>query len=206
MHSTASNELPGAFCWTRFGAEAGESFNDILVRKDAERRAGDGVFYWGIGSAVGRSLKELIARVDAPEVLFSPIAGAPRASDVSPSHVVRWMEAQALHGESMLLPEHACVTSRWDPDRPDIARYALVCRSDDPLRLRDHGELCFGALRNLLSDARIGASQVTAVVRQDPAEPASGLRYRVALRASLVWPYLIRLASPALVGRQSSRS
>jgi hypothetical protein len=201
MHNKQSDALPAAFCWTRFGAEAGESFGEILARKDVERQAGDGIFYWGIGSAVGRSLKALIARVDTPEVLFSPIASAPRACDVSPGHVVRWTEGQGLHGESMLLPEHARVTSRWDPDRPTTARYALVCHSDEPLQLDDHGELCFGALRNLLSGAGIGASQVTAVVRRDFVQPTSGRRYRVALRASLVWPYLVRLASPALVDR-----
>lgn len=201
-----SSPLPTAFCWTRFGAEAGETFEEILARKDAERRAGSGVFYWGIGSAVGRSLRELIARVDVPEVLFSPIAGNPRPCDVSPSHVVRWIEGHGLDGEPVLLPEHACVTSRWDPDRPETARFALVCHSDVPLRLRDHGELCFGALRNLLSGAQIGASQVTAVVRRELAQPVSGRPYRVALRASLVWPYLVRLGAPEPVDRSHRTS
>jgi hypothetical protein len=45
MHDTDVNVLPMAFCWTRFGPEAGESFSDILARKNAEREAGDGVFY-----------------------------------------------------------------------------------------------------------------------------------------------------------------
>lgn len=203
MHKRQDNALPAAFCWTRFGAEAGESFGEILARKDLERRAGGGIFYWGIGSAIGRSLKALIARVDTPEVLFSPIASTPRTCDVSPGHVVRWMEGHGLDGESMLLPEHARVTSRWDPDRPATARYALVCRSDEPLQLHDYGELCFGTLRNLVSGAQIGASQVTAVVHHDQSRPTNNRRYRVALRASLVRPYLVRLASPALVDRDA---
>jgi hypothetical protein len=199
MHNIIEGGLPAAFCWTRFGAEAGETFEEILARKDAERRAGGGVFYWGIGSAVGRSLRELVTRVDAPEVLFSPIASNPRACDVNPSHVVRWTEGRGLDGEPVLLPSHASVTSRWDPDRPEIGRFALVCRSDVPLRLCDHGELRFGALRNLLSGAPVGASQVTAVVRQELSQPLSGRPYRVALRASLVWPYLVRLGAPKSV-------
>lgn len=73
----------------------------------------------------------------------------------------------------------------------------LVCHSDNPLRLDDHGELHFGALQNLLRGAQLGASQVTAVVRRDGARLSDGRRYRVALRASLVWPYLVRLTSPA---------
>jgi hypothetical protein len=143
----------------------------------------------------------LIARVGEPEVLFSPIAGAPRHVDVRPEDVVRWSAGEGLSGESMLFPEHACVTGRWDPKRPDTARYALVCGTDAPLRLEDHGELRFGSLRNFRSGAPIGASQVTAVVRRDPARPCCGRAYRVALRASLVRPYLLRLSSPELIER-----
>jgi hypothetical protein len=156
----------------------------------------------GIGSAVGRALDAFIAHVDEPEVLFSPIAGAPRHVDVSPAHVVRWSAGEGLSGESMLLPEHACVTSRWDPERPDAARYALVCGSDESLRLEDRGELCFGSLRNFRSGAPIGASQVTAVVRRDAARLDCGRAYQVALRAALVRPYLLRLVSPELIDRQ----
>jgi len=202
MHSHDSEALPQAFCWTRFGPEAGESFNDILARKEAERRAGEGTFYWGIGSAVGRALETLIAQVDEPEVLFSPIKSTPRAADLSPSHVVRWSAGEGLSGESTLIPEHARVTSRWDPKRPDAARYALVCASDEPLRLEDHGELQFGSLRNLCSGAAVGASQVTAVVQVDRAPP-HGRKYCVALRASLVPPYLLRLVSPTPVGART---
>jgi hypothetical protein len=131
-----------------------------------------------------------------PEVLFSPIASTPRDIDVSPRHVVRWSTGEGLSGESMLLPEHALVTSRWDPERPGAARYALVCKSNDPLRLDDHGELHFKLLRNFRSGAPVGASQVTAVVHREGVRRACGRAYQVALRASLVWPYLLRLASP----------
>jgi len=75
----------------------------------------------------------------------------------------------------------------------------LVCRTDEPLRIEDHGGLHFGSLRNLRSDAPIGASQVTAVVRRDPARIDRGRAYRVALRASLVRPYVLRLSSPELI-------
>lgn len=200
MHDHNSGALPIAFCWTRFGPEAGESFSDILDRKNAERQAGSGVFYWGIGSAVGPALAALVQGVDEPEVLFSPIASAPRRVDVSPGPVVRWSAGKGLSGDPMVLPEHATITSRWDPERPGTARYALVCRSDEPLRLDDHGELRFGSLRNLRSGAPIGASQVTAVVRQDQTRADCGRAYRVALRAALVRPYVLRLSEPELIG------
>ena len=196
MHTPEPAPLPEAFCWTRFGPEAGESFSEILARKDAEREAGNGIFYWGIGSAVGRALGELISHVVEPEVLFSPITSAPRPADVSPAHVVRWTAGESLFGEPVVLPEHACVTSRWDRERPGTARYALVCLADGPLCLGTHGELSFGSLRNFCSGAAVGASQITAVVRRDTELPPSGRPYPVALRASLVWPHLLRLVSP----------
>jgi hypothetical protein len=196
MHIPEPASLPEAFCWTRFGPEAGESFTEILARKNTEREAGNGIFYWGIGSAVGRALRELISHVVEPEVLFSPITSAPRPADVSPAHVVRWTAGLGLFGERVVLPEHAFVTSRWDPERPGTARYALVCAADEPLRLDMHGELSFGSLRNFCSGAAVGASQVTAVVRRDTERPQTGRIYPVALRTSLAWPYLLRLTSP----------
>jgi hypothetical protein len=200
MHNSYIGSLPTAFCWTRFGPEAGESFSDILARKNAEREAGNGVFYWGIGSAVGRALEALVRLVDEPEVLFSPIASAPRRIDVSPEHVVRWVAGEGLSGDRMLLPHHASVTSRWDSKRPGTARYALVCHTAERLRLEDHGELHFDSLRNLRSGAPVGASQVTAVVCRDTARADCGRAYPVALRASLVDPYVLRLSSPELIG------
>lgn len=197
MHLRRCEPLPWAFCWTRFGAEAGESIEQILVRKDAERFDGGGIFYWGIGNAVGPALAALVAEIPEPEVLFSPIKSPPRQVDVAPSSTVRWSAGQGLFGETFDLPQSACVTSRWEPARPNAARYALVCASGEPLVLADRGELRFGAMRNLSSGAPVGASQVTAVVRHDDGE--SGRTYPVALRASLVWPFVVRLLAPVHV-------
>jgi hypothetical protein len=211
MHENLPDSLPRTFCWTRFGPEAGESFDEILVRKEAEREACDGKFYWGIGSAVGPALSALLAETDVPEILFSPISSAPRPIDITPSHVVRWSAGTGLFGDSVVLPPAACVTSRWDPARPNAARYALVCASNTPLSLEAHGELDFATLRNLNSGARVGASQVTAVVRRDLEDRPGhrGRMYQVALRARLVFPYLVRLSSRSPVGgarRQDERA
>lgn len=191
--------LPGAFCWTRFGPDAGEPIETIIARKETERRAGDGTFYWGIGSAVGRAMEALAAEVEQPELLFSPIAGTPRAVDVSPGYVARWVMGRTGSGESVPLPRHVCITSRWDPDRANTPRYALVCASEETLQLDDHGTVSFGSLRNLVSDAPLGASQVTAVVRRDLACPASGRTYRIAMRVRLAWPYVLRLEAPTVL-------
>jgi len=201
MHPANSRAFPRAFCWTRFGPEAGEPFEQILDRKNAEREACGGVFYWGIGSAVGAALAALTAEIEQPEVLFSPIKGTPRRVDVAPAHVVKWSAGTGLSGDTVGMPDAACVTSRWDPARPDAARYALVCASDEPLRLRDRGELEFTKLTNLCSGSPIGPSQVTAVVCQDVDRQSNRAprTYPVVIRASLVWPYFLRLSEPTFL-------
>lgn len=196
MHSDRP-PLPHAFCWTRFGPEAGESVDQILARKETERIGGGGIFYWGIGNAVGPGIEALVAAVRDPEVLFSPITTSPRQVDVAPSSTVQWLSGRGLSGEPVEIPRTACVTSRWDAARPNAARYALVCASDEALGLADHGEFRFDALRNLRSSAAVGASQVTAVVRRG--EGGTGRRYAVALRAKLVWPFVVRLLAPARI-------
>ena len=70
--------LPTIFCWTRFGAEAGETIETILERKERERQANRGVYFWGIGNSVAPGIAELVRRTTSPEVLFSSIKSRPR--------------------------------------------------------------------------------------------------------------------------------
>jgi hypothetical protein len=182
------------FCWTRFGTEAGESIADILRRKERERLATDGVFYWGIGTSVAPGIAELVRRCERPEVLFSPMRSRPRAADVRPSAVARWTTGESLWGDVFDLPATVRVTSRHDPAR-GRGHYALVCRSSRPLDPADHGTVQFECLRNLASGSPLGASQVTAVVERLAGHP-SGVAYTVALRAELVAPYFVRLRDP----------
>lgn len=204
MHAPPLDQpLPTEFCWTRFGPEAGEPIEAILARKEAERLAGDGIFYWGIGSAVSRGIEALVAAHARPELLFSPIAGRPRDVDVSPGHVARWTAGRDLFGQRVALPRHARVTSRWNPERPNTARYALICSTERPLGFGDHGAIAFGSLRNLTSGAPLGASQVTAVVSRDEGLQ-TGREYMVAMRVALVFPYVLRLEHPVLVTRDDT--
>lgn len=185
--------LPEFFCWTRFGAEAGQSTADILERKEEERVSNNGVFFWGIGNALGPSMVELVRRHGSPEVVFSPIRSAPKRVDVFPAAVAAWVSGVTLDGDPYRLPGRSFVTSRQDPQKPRQAHYALVCRCD--ARLAESGSserLPLVSLRNLRTGRPIGASQVTAIVHHD--RKISGLpTYDVAMRARLVPPYLIRL-------------
>ena len=199
MHHDASvpnrdHSLPRSFCWTRFGTEAGETIDAILARKEAERQANGGVFYWGIGNSIAPAVAELLRWVDEPQVLFSPIRTRARPVDEAPGCVVRWLSATGLTGELFDLPGAICVTSRRDPARPGGNHYALVCSPEDPLEIADVGKLRFGALRNLRGGTPLGASQVTAVVQREDA--GAGSEYTVALRATLIAPYFVRLRQP----------
>jgi hypothetical protein len=188
------DRLPDVFCWTRIGTEAGQSVEQILARKEVERRANNGVFYWGIGTSIAPALRELVRNSQSPEVLFSPIKGRPRPVDVSPTRILLWTAGETLDGEPIQLPDTALVTSRGGEASEVGNHYALVCSAGRPLGLVDSGRLEFGSLRNLLSGNPVGASQVTAVVRRlNAAGPGD---YLVAMRARLVAPYFLRLRRP----------
>ena len=187
-------DIPTLFCWTRFGTEAGEPIGSILQRKEMERLANGGVFYWGVGNSVAPGIASLLQRVARPELLFSPIKSKPRPVDVAPQRVVRWREAITIAGDRITLPDTVCVTSRQSR-----SHYALVCSSAEPLEFAALGRLQFSELRNLGSGQPLGSSQVTAVVarRFDSGAHRDG-GYVIALRAFLVEPYFVHLAAPSI--------
>lgn len=195
MHNAHQNqELPPAFCWSRFGTEAGEPIETILARKEEERLSNDGVFLWGIGNSVAPGLTELLQFCDQPEVLFSPIRARPRAVDISPAATFAWTAGEGLDGNRYEVPETIRVTSGSScPDEAPRCHYALVCATDAPLLISDFGSVTFQELRNLISGRGLGASQVTAVVKQADEPSKDGTAYLVALRATLVPPYFVRL-------------
>jgi hypothetical protein len=192
--------IPGCFVWTRFGTEAGQSITDILGRKDRERVANEGVFYWGIGNAVGPSILELLRQSDEPEVLFSPIKSTPRRDDIAPESVVAWTAAAGLDGEPYRLPLWSLITSRFNIGR--LRHYALVCRSDSSLvdgfgvAEPSTDKIAIGELSNLLTGRPLGSSQVTAVVQRRVQNAPSTAAYSVHFRAKLVPPYFIQLSAP----------
>jgi len=194
--------LPGVFCWTRMGAEAGQSLESILQRKDAEREANGGLFFWGIGNAIGPSVRELLKCDPEPEVIFSPIKSRARREDTSPTAVVAWTQAEGVDGTPFDLPSRALITSRLDLAAPKSTHYALVCAAAAPLTMAGAGGVVdIGELENLLTGRPIGASQVTAIVRRRKGR-AVAREYNVVLRARLVPPYFLRLRDPILLPRE----
>lgn len=192
---------PSRFCWTRFGVESGESVDGILRRKDAERVANGGIFLWGIGNSVGSAIRELVRLEKDPMVLFSPMRSKPRDVDANPTAVVAWTRGLDLEGNDWPLPQGSHVISRGSAriDRPKSCHYALVCESDAPLTAASGAEsLVYEQLVNLVSQAKLGHSQVTAVVERKPdANCERQTAYDISFVARLVFPYIIKLVDPA---------
>jgi len=197
--------LPKHFCWTRFGTEAGETIDAILKRKELERLKNGGVFLWGIGNAVGPSMKELVQRESCPEVIFSPIRSRAKHIDVAPAATVIWKSGRDLNGVVSPLPSGSTVVSRISSKGIQAARhYALVCFSDKSLQLiADPLMFSIGSLENIRRGSPIGASQVTAIVRQRYQPNLVCQIYPEAMRFQLVAPFFLELLDPSIVNEVS---
>lgn len=192
--------LPTAFCWTKFGVEAGESVDSIFQRKEFERDKNGGTFLWGIGNSVAPSIITLLEIEPRPQVLFTPMLSAPAALDVRPTNLVVWSSAADMAGKPYLLPHYSLVTSaRGSASRE--AHFALVCARKTSLTAHTSSSMTLDPdlLRNLRTGARLGASQVTSVVRNVVRDCSSRGRYVVSASAELVYPYLVRLTRPLRV-------
>jgi hypothetical protein len=194
--SLNKSALPSTFCWTRMQAEAGQSLDTILKRKELERLTGGGVFYWGIGNPLGTGVTELLRRTPEPEVFFSVMRSRPKPVDTDPTSVLLWTQYYDAVGGLRSLPDHALVMSRGHTATGVAKRcYALVCHSDTPLTLAPLAAFDFSHFRNISGKGGVlGFSQVTANIEHGGHGRKQGPRYEIHLRAALVHPHFIRLA------------
>lgn len=189
---------PRKFCWTKFGAEAGQEPEAILARKEEERLANGGLFLWGIGSSIGPSLRSLVEETNTPAAYFTPMLSPPAERDRTPEAIGVWRCATGLNGDRFEIPAGSTVTSSINLARPQQRHWALVCRRDEPLTAPLGNEwLDDRQLRNLRSGAPIGASQVTSVVERSCNQPGRR-RYRVAFSVQLEYPFQVTLTDYAL--------
>jgi len=195
--------LPEYFCWTRIGPEAGQTIEAIRRRKELERSAGDGLFYWGIGSSLGDLVENCLQAWGALPILFSAMKSKAKPIDLAPTPPLLWTAYIDATGREVPLPENVVVTSRARlPDgRPKTRHYALICHSGRRLDEDWSGiRICTQSLRNVASEALLGASQVTAVVRRLPmSEDLGDSSYGLAFRAELAHLGFVRLVKPQLV-------
>jgi hypothetical protein len=184
-------------CWSKMQAEAGQALPAIIRRKELERRAGGGQFCRGVGNAPSVAISSFSRLHEPIEVIFSIMKSRPKPADVTPSRTVVWRRYIDRDGGLRPLPAHALVTSRADSGSgPKTKHFALLCWSDEPLRLRYGEPFDPNAFRNVGgAGASVGASQVTALLRRTTAD-AGQTDYEVNLRASLTGDYWVRLADP----------
>lgn len=195
------SSLPKAFCWTKYGIEAGQSPVEIFARKELERLANNGVFLWGIGNSISGSLQALLKHERNPKVVFSPMLSKAKTTDKSPAEISTWSRALTLEGNHWEFPAGSIVTSRAHsgPSTHKKRHYALVCKSDVPLELQNFEvNLDASNLRNLATNSILGASQVTAIVR---ANKISKGPYAVTMVVDLIYPYFVRLTNPIILGK-----
>ena len=193
------DELPKQFCWTRFANAGGESPYALVERKERER-TGAGIFLWGIGSAIGLSLRLLVALQRPPIVVFSPTLSDFKATGADRDFPIRWAEAVGLDGEPWTIPDGVACSSRGSIGKGVKRKhYALVCRSDIPLHLATDGapRIDAASLRDLGHKSPLAGSQSTAVVER--VDPPSEPRYKIAMIAELAAPYFVELRNPIAV-------
>ena len=194
-------------CWSRMQAEAGESLGAIVARKEQERLAGNGLFLWGVGNAPPVGTKALARMKRQIPVIFSEMKTKARAIDTNPMRTLIWRRYFDSDGFERPLPEHALVTSRGDTENgAKRVHYALMCRSDEPLRLEHGTRFDHRAFRNASRrGAPVGRSQVTALL-EPVMEPSDQGEYEANLSAYLSKSYWIRLTDPLVLSTEKIRA
>ncbi len=190
--------MTGQFIISRMGVEAGESLDNIVARKEAERKAGSGIFWWGIGTSLGRSgFDAAKSSTEGLPVLFARTVSPPRRVDVAPAEVFLWTHWENLEGRGKI-PPHVIITSHGDAGKG--RHYALACRSNEPLALG--GSRRFDPSRSRTVNGKVmGGSQNTALLTGDPRGHETG-KYSIEFEARLVVPFCPKLVAGRLLNLQ----
>jgi len=197
-----TTEIQSAFIWTKIQADAGQSVDRILNRKELERQSGN-AFWWGIGESKADQIKLLLTKDPRPLVLFSLMLSRPHRRDSHPDGVLLWEAYQTANGE-IPLPPHAIVLSRAHDSkgRPKQRYYALVCENPIGILHSGRGTLDTRTLRNFGDSGKtVGSSQVTAVVERTPSH-GEGRSYPITASATLIAPYAVQLTAQRKLSEQ----
>lgn len=187
------------------GTEAGQPLETILRRKELERLAGNGTFAWGIGNSLGASpaFAKQATPDGAVDILFSPMKSAPKAIDVVPTQLVLWLSYHSPGAGLIDLPVHMLITSRGSGISGSEKRshYALLCERHEEISADgDTGMIDAKYARNLVSLNPLGASQVTAMVRYEPADNNYPEKpYPISFRARMHREGFVRLGTPVVL-------
>jgi hypothetical protein len=184
------------FVWSLMGQDAGQPLDQIIIRKEAERRTGGG-FWWGFGTSLGpRVEREAILNGGTLPALFSALSNQEQAPNQNTYVWNGWRSVRKgrdrtySHGS---IPKHALVLG-GNPDRP---YYGLVCRCDTQLVRGDHGPFDPAQCLTLAKGVPPGRSQRAALLTGQIKHPHGP--YRIAFIASLVEPWFVRLTNPRVL-------
>src|SRR3954453_23538599 len=126
------------FVCTRMQAYSGLPVTEVVKRREAERLSGRGVFWWVIGNSLGSKIYEIAKWNDGSlPVLFSLMLSKPNKADLMPANICIWNAWKDRNGDIHDIPEHVLGWSR--EIEPEQKLHALVCQSDTPLAISDHG-------------------------------------------------------------------
>ncbi len=183
------------FIWTKMQTESGVNLPAIIALKEMERIAGEGEFWWGVGSAPSRSaMREAIDKSNGTlPILFSIMLSRPQKKDVAPGDVYSWTAWEDDNRISHPLPEHVLAVSRGRDEKK--SHNALVCRSSVPIAIGNHGPFDPSRCQNR-SGRSVGASQVTALLQGDIDGDHSPGIYHFGFRATLIEPWVVKLVKP----------
>lgn len=182
------------FVWTKMQTELGMNLTAILALKEAERLAGGGIFWWGVGTSLGNSV-----RVRAEEsggtlpVLFSLMLSRPQKRDAKPTGIRLWTQWEDATGRYDL-PANVLEFSASHEKERDY-HYALVCHSHMPLALASHGAFDPRHCKTV-SGKSPGSIQSTVLLEGDPYKDHSPGVYHFGFRATLVKPWAVKLVKP----------
>jgi len=214
MVKKMTKEIPSQFVWALMNDNSGEPLENIIRRKNLERKSGTGefqhIFWWGVGNDDGKAVS-LNFDDHIPEVLFSQ-ALEKTQDDTSSDNPFVWTtyrifdpEIGDYGGTSCRVPKHIIVHSESD------ARYfAFVCRSRRSLEPTEANLLYRKEMRNLDKNGYPGktlekSQQPAGVVKYSQARRNSKGAYPVDLRANLAHPCFVKLDDPMRLSDSQNR-
>jgi hypothetical protein len=187
------------FVWSKMGQDAGQPLDEIIIRKEAERRTGD-EFWWGLGTPLGpRVESEAISNGRTLPVLFSELNLGKQEQAPNQNTYVwngwRSIPKKGRHDSvpKHVMPKHVLVLG----GNPDTPYYALVCRCDTELVLADRGPFDPAQCLTLANRRPPGVSQRSALLEGQVKHPHGP--YRIAFSAHLVVPWFVRLTDPRVL-------
>jgi hypothetical protein len=192
------------FVWTKMQAEGGQQLTTIVPLKEAERAAGNGVFWWGVGNSLGKAVDQLAVQAGGTlPILFSMMRTTAQIKDAEPGMVFLWTEWEDRNGQIHAIPPHVLEWSRGAPGKK--THYALVCHSSIPLAIGDHGAFDPSRCRTYLGN-RPADSIVTALLDGNLDGDHLPGTYHLGFRADLVRPWAVKLVRPRVVSPKAIRS